>query len=141
MRATARAADRWYRRLVAVIERVGRVIRRAPWTVAAVATAVFVAAVFWRSPLAVVLLVGYAVVNSLGVTWYCDRLGDRRRPLQLALRGLAVALVPVGLVTTLLTPRGPSPSEASSVGSRDEGVRKAAASTAHGSHHGPGGMP
>lgn len=124
-----------------VIERLERIFRGNPWTIAAVATAVFVAGVLWRSPVAVVLLGAYAAINSLGVRWYCDQLGDRRRRLQLVLRALAVVLVPVGLVTTLMTPRGLTISEASSIGSPDEGVRNAAASTAHGSHHGRGGMP
>ena len=44
-------------------------------------------------------------------------------------------------VTALLTPRGFTPSGASSSGSLDEGVRNATAATAHGSHHGRGGMP
>ena len=119
-----------------MVKRLVRVVRGNPWTIAAVAVAVIVAGAAWRSPVAVVLLSGYAAMNSVSVGWYCDRLRDRRRRLQLVLRVLAVLLVPVGLVTTLLSPGGLTISEAASIGSPDERIRKASAATAPGSHHG-----
>jgi hypothetical protein len=121
------------------LERVRRAVTGNPWVVASLVIAIVVGTGLWRSPVGVVLLSGYAIVNSLGVRHHRDRPGSRRAGLQVALRVLAV--VPVGLIATLLTPSQLTPSEAGSGGSPAECVRRAAASTVHGSHFGRGGSP
>ena len=127
--------------MASVLDRLGNVVRGNGWIVASVVVAVALAAVVLRSPIAMVVFGVYATLNSLGVQYYCERLRRRRPRLQLAVRVLAVVLVPVGPVTAVLHPPRVTPSEAASIGSDDEGVRRASAAAGFRSHYGGGGAP
>jgi hypothetical protein len=114
---------------VVVVSRVIGIARANPWSIASLVTAVVVAVVSSWPLIGVILLVGYALLNSCGVAIFCDGLRHRRAPLQLTLRLLSVVLVPVGVMTAPFTRGGLTPSEASSSGSPDENTRRAAAAT------------
>lgn len=81
------------------------------------------------------LWIGYAVFNSLGVWLYCDGLPNHQRRRRRWVQGLAIPLLPVGLVCLFASSGGLTPSEASSSGSDDGSIRKATASVMPNSSH------
>lgn len=93
-------------------ERIGVGVRRQWWILAAPTIAAALAAAVYRSVPLLVIAAVYAVINCGGVWVYCDHLGDRSPRIQMWLRRLAVAIVPVGFVTVVLAPTGRKRSEA-----------------------------
>ncbi|MGI9600362.1 MAG: hypothetical protein ACR2QE_00635 [Acidimicrobiales bacterium] len=73
--------------------------------------------------------VGYVVLNSAGVWLYADHHGSRRPRRQLWMKGLAIVLVPTGMLGLFGSGGGMSATEAAGAASDDEGIRKAAART------------
>ena len=102
-------------------------VRRYWWVFAAAVYAFTMALIVGLGLVGASMLALYAVLNCAGVWMYCEQLRHRRPTRQVALRLLAVALVPVGLVVVFATPGGLTPSEQSAAGSADERIRKGAA--------------